>query len=593
MTFQVTLPPEQKRSYIKELITNLSEPKVYNKWSDVRLEKSLTNLKSMGRDPVGCERLFEKSSIQMLMTHGGLGSDPKRGQCLAFPDTPAACEALTCLANMFLINESTRDVALDLHLLLRLCALANLNSCSLRSHFLVARLLFLLTLRRPKIMKQAVDNYYINSLLAGLMDFHLDRLVSKAASSALSSDPFTSPQVLGELLKVAYNVTSEYIALRKMTPPEPTGFRGLSLAALQGHSTPRPSLSPEPPIEPGTNPVTDNQLTKADSASFGQLLQPAIATLMHVAMDTSSLSIPPPHSNAIALLLCYAPQDFANDFFPLTDSLALTERLADICDHCLGLLSMNGENGSSGASPRPDSTASNSNLSLYYASFNHNVSHSLLPLLWLLISISQAHIPSRLTMRNRWFPANRDRTVAPEAADTTGGRMVFILSQPMPTPLSQSVGNLLYNLWNHDVHQLVAEVGYGNAAGYLVEQGIPYMAGGSEAPPSPNSGSGKPLAGPGPVNPITGKIHPPPNGASRSTAGLSHVSSASPMRTPALASATWDKPMTEEEKEQEAEKLMVLFDRLQRTGVVEFEHPMAKAVQEGKFEEVESDSSTD
>ena len=45
--------------------------------------------------------------------------------------------------------------------------------------------------------------------------------------------------------------------------------------------------------------------------------------------------------------------------------------------------------------------------------------------------------------------------------------------------------------------------------------------------------------------------------------------------------------MTEEEKEAEAERLFVLFDRLNKTGVVQVRHPMEKAREEGRFEQIE------
>lgn len=55
------------------------------------------------------------------------------------------------------------------------------------------------------------------------------------------------------------------------------------------------------------------------------------------------------------------------------------------------------------------------------------------------------------------------------------------------------------------------------------------------------------------------------------------------------------KDMTDEEKEREAEKLFVLFERLKKTGIIDVENPIAKAMQEnqGKFEEVYSDSDSD
>ncbi|KAF3211367.1 hypothetical protein TWF106_010252 [Orbilia oligospora] len=48
--------------------------------------------------------------------------------------------------------------------------------------------------------------------------------------------------------------------------------------------------------------------------------------------------------------------------------------------------------------------------------------------------------------------------------------------------------------------------------------------------------------------------------------------------------------MTDEEKEREAEKLFVLFERLNRTGVINVENPVRTAMQEGRFEEIKSDN---
>lgn len=45
--------------------------------------------------------------------------------------------------------------------------------------------------------------------------------------------------------------------------------------------------------------------------------------------------------------------------------------------------------------------------------------------------------------------------------------------------------------------------------------------------------------------------------------------------------------MTDEEKEREAERLFVLFERLKATGVVEVVNPIEAAMREGRFEEVD------
>lgn len=98
---------------------------------------------------------------------------------------------------------------------------------------------------------------------------------------------------------------------------------------------------------------------------------------------------------------------------------------------------------------------------------------------------------------------------------------------------------------------LTGLVGYGNVAGFLFNKGI------FNTPPS--SGSSRPDLTESlgdDINPITGtKFKPKP-----------------------------DLPeMTEEEKEQEVDKLLWLFDRLEKTGAIPADqNPIRKAIQEGK-----------
>lgn len=94
-------------------------------------------------------------------------------------------------------------------------------------------------------------------------------------------------------------------------------------------------------------------------------------------------------------------------------------------------------------------------------------------------------------------------------------------------------------------------MGYGNVAGFLFNKGI------MSAPPR-SSGASIPVATPAgvPINPIT---------------GIAEVKAEPP-------------EMTDEEKEREAEKLFVLFDRLERAGgIAPSQNPIRKAVQEGRL----------
>lgn len=101
-----------------------------------------------------------------------------------------------------------------------------------------------------------------------------------------------------------------------------------------------------------------------------------------------------------------------------------------------------------------------------------------------------------------------------------------------------------------------AQLGYGNVAGFLFNKGI-------MAPPPPaedSRGAAEDHIPDDPdINPITGSKFKP--------------SGPDPMAA-----------MTDEEKEQEAEKLFVLFDRLEKMGMAV--NPVRKAQQEGKLEEV-------
>ena len=97
---------------------------------------------------------------------------------------------------------------------------------------------------------------------------------------------------------------------------------------------------------------------------------------------------------------------------------------------------------------------------------------------------------------------------------------------------------------------LASYVGYGNVAGFLFNKGI------MSAPPP--GGHGPPSTTPDgtPINPITGiaqrKVDTGPE-------------------------------MTDEEKEREAEKLFVLFDRLEKSGAMPAsQNPIRKAISEGK-----------
>lgn len=164
-----------------------------------------------------------------------------------------------------------------------------------------------------------------------------------------------------------------------------------------------------------------------------------------------------------------------------------------------------------------------------------------------------ADLGARAEMRRWILPDDLDRKEPLESRGDILGRCMRLMSCVYFPRLKDAIGEWIYVLAGEDGSTLSALIGYGNAAGFLFNKGI------LSAPPPPptasTSSGGASISLPDNVNPITGTIN-------------RQVEDDGP-------------EMTEEEKEREAEKLFVLFDRLEKSGMVQ--NPVRKAIQEGKL----------
>lgn len=124
-----------------------------------------------------------------------------------------------------------------------------------------------------------------------------------------------------------------------------------------------------------------------------------------------------------------------------------------------------------------------------------------------------------------------------------------------------SAGSLLYELSSNDADEFVRNVGFGYASGFLASNGIPLP---STTANTAGSNMGRPS------NPITGQA----------------LDAEAPQEDPFAG-------MSEEEREREAERLFVLFERLRATGVVDIQNPVQQAVESGRFQEIEDSSDSD
>ncbi|KAL1976667.1 hypothetical protein VTN31DRAFT_2949 [Thermomyces dupontii] len=176
------------------------------------------------------------------------------------------------------------------------------------------------------------------------------------------------------------------------------------------------------------------------------------------------------------------------------------------------------------------------------------------PLLHLLITMYEL-APDGPKKYMQWLllPEENDRSVPIGRSDTLASKLLR-LSTSHNMHLKTAISELMFVLSGKNAENLTKNIGYGFAAGFLASRGleIPKNAGEAYAD---GSGGFDPE-----VNPITGQ--------------------------------RWDAeprdegpPMSKEEKEREAERLFVLFERARQNGFIR-EHPVAQAVREGRIQEL-------
>lgn len=182
------------------------------------------------------------------------------------------------------------------------------------------------------------------------------------------------------------------------------------------------------------------------------------------------------------------------------------------------------------------------------------------PLLTLLRRLHElAPAPVQTAMRTRLLPSDAERSQPLGQSDTLPSRLLNLSTSAATPAIRDSISAFLFELCDSDPAAFIHAVGYGYASGFLLSKNI-------AMPESAMRGRDvRDAAGASvPVNPVTGQ----------------RLDSEEPVHV---------EEMTDEEKEREAERLFVLFERLRATGVVDVENPVTKAYQEGRITEVHSD----
>ncbi|KAK6528983.1 hypothetical protein TWF694_004208 [Orbilia ellipsospora] len=169
-------------------------------------------------------------------------------------------------------------------------------------------------------------------------------------------------------------------------------------------------------------------------------------------------------------------------------------------------------------------------------------------------------------LRESLLPSETERShpLGSHISASLPSRLLRLSSSPSTSNTRTLLSTLLFTVSDSDPTTFIKNVGYGHASGYLMMAGIPIPPTAlEEARRSKTTGKD--------VNPITGQYLDDEIKAIQES-GVRGV-----------------EDMTDEEKEREAERLFVLFERLNRTGVINVENPVRTALHEGRFEELNDD----
>jgi len=179
-------------------------------------------------------------------------------------------------------------------------------------------------------------------------------------------------------------------------------------------------------------------------------------------------------------------------------------------------------------------------------------------------------------MERLLLPTDDERSRPLGQSDTLSARLLRLSTSAMTPSLRGSISAMMFELSGKDASKFVQNVGYGFASGFLLSNNIQMPENALEAHALANPETSYP------VNPITGQ------------------------RLDAEAPSN-EEPMTQEEKEREAERLFVLFERyvlanailltdadayfsLKATGVVDIKNPVEEAYTSGRIQELPDDS---
>ncbi|RXK35786.1 hypothetical protein M231_06972 [Tremella mesenterica] len=542
--------PSERTLYLEALLEDLRpvEPAVWTQWPDDLYLSCLTAVKSLGRNPVGSEIMYTPENLQTILYHTSLPGPPRKSllaPSVRSPTSPTAFEALRILANLLVLHAEGRDnfARADGASIVAKALAGRAWDGELEVEFdspdrlfLLGRIGFLITLER----KEAVETMVVKEDLVSSLVYHLTSVPPQQSNFA----------ALSELLKLANNVirffphrtTSEHDLWDSRLEPHTIHvllsipFSSTLLNKWQSIPNPPPATSPSGTtvrslfnkfssmssntVHTIANPrkSSSDSTSSASSSTQGKVRSPAPSPT-HVRRERVTL-LPPMKTEETALgrRLMKILTTFVNSWLP--------EGKAPDGELPKGLI----------------------------------LDEQLPPLLLLIARATNGSQPTKTYLRETLLPTNLDRS--PEAGPlekrhSVLGAILRLMQSTLNPQCRDTAGEMMWSICDSDASELCAEIGYGNAAGLLFRKGI------TEPPP----GRITPLPEPTKLSVETKTTSTSPK-KSLSPSKRTVQEDRNPITSLRHDDDTSLDDMTQEEKESEAERLFVLFERMERNPLI-------------------------
>ncbi|TFK29316.1 hypothetical protein FA15DRAFT_664249 [Coprinopsis marcescibilis] len=528
--------------------------------------KALLAVKTLGREPSGSEVISRSENVLTLL-----------GLQLSLKDYPdAASEALRCIANALLLIEPARHAFLDGEVNGAQFCIPMLDKASTPDQiFILSRILFLASASGSHRILDMVEEKYNGQALVDIIAAKIDLLITPTqnrtsmAREALTDvlkfafyllvhypklsdgelqgeDTHGDGKVLGDvwsskldsLLAPAIRV---FLALTPMSPcpvAAPLSHAIHALISIPVNASLRPIWFP--PVTTSSRTSSRNS-PKSPGTPRGESSQPGSRSQSPGSHKTSTLD------RAIAKLTAGRKSLSRSGSLSRPTSPSVTNPLI-VLEKALELLDISLARYFPGKIDVDDPSV---NTRVKQDTPQDSLDEMLSPLVVLLTRLCSADEPCRTRVRQFIVPDDLDRSSPLEDREDLLGRSLRMLGSVYHARLKDAIGEMLYAMADNNASTMSGLLGYGNVAGFLFNKGVLSAPGADpNAPTTTSTGEA--------INPITGTTIQP---GSSSTAD-----------------------MTDEEKEREMEKLLVLFDRLEKTGALpKDQNPIRKAIQEGKL----------